>query len=359
MASGDAGDGVTPDVSFATFHRSATPLVSDDAAVEDTVSHLAAVAASIASMDAPMIERSLDFILFPVTAVMRRETEPKGDTATNPKAQARRIKTLEESLKCISTVLRRLEPGCGKPDFIADLFCDVVAVLARAGSDPSLDPSRSSDLEDLRLAAVTCASEVLRLVRPDTEHAVALTADRNLPAVGYAVSLLVQTAHLEAAAGARGSKVARAASLRTLRDLVMNTADPDVWSFFLPGIVSGLAKALHASSGSRSGEGSGPASAADDSSSTEAAIEALTAIVTCVLDDGVNVGHQATGRGRRGRAGEVTEDDVGANSLKRRPAATTPGKKTKRMTTSEALRRRARTRPRLPPDSRRNAPRGG
>ena len=46
-----------PDVSFATFHRS-TPLVSDDAAVEDTVSHLAAVAASIASMDAPMIERS-------------------------------------------------------------------------------------------------------------------------------------------------------------------------------------------------------------------------------------------------------------------------------------------------------------
>ena len=104
MASGDAGDGVTPDVSFATFHRSATPLVSDDTAVEDTVSHLAAVAASIASMDAPMIERSLDFILFPVTAVMRRETEPKGDTATNPKAQARRIKTLEESLKCISTV---------------------------------------------------------------------------------------------------------------------------------------------------------------------------------------------------------------------------------------------------------------
>lgn len=290
MASGDAGDGVTPDVSFATFHRSATPLVSDDAAVEDTVSHLAAVAASIASMDAPMIERSLDFILFPVTAVMRRETEPKGDTATNPKAQARRIKTLEESLKCISTVLRRLEPGCGKPDFIADLFCDVVAVLARAGSDPSLDPSRSSDLEDLRFAAVTCASEVLRLVRPDTEHAVALTADRNLPAVGYAVSLLVQTAHLEAAAGARGSKVARAASLRTLRDLVMNTADPDVWSFFLPGIVSGLAKALHASSGLRSGEGSGPASAADDSASTEAAIEALAAIVTCVLDDGVNVG---------------------------------------------------------------------
>ena len=290
MASGDAGDGVTPDVSFATFHRSATPLVSDDAAVEDTVSHLAAVAASIASLDAPMIERSLDFILFPVTAVMRRETEPKGDTATNPKAQARRIKTLEESLKCISTVLRRLEPGCGKPDFIADLFCDVVAVLARAGSDPSLDPSRSSDLEDLRFAAVTCASEVLRLVRPDTEHAVALTADRNLPAVGYAVSLLVQTAHLEAAAGARGSKVARAASLRTLRDLVMNTADPDVWSFFLPGIVSGLAKALHASSGSRSGEGSGPASAADDSASTEAAIEALAAIVTCVLDDGVNVG---------------------------------------------------------------------
>ena len=322
MASGDAGDGVTPDVSFETFHRSATPLVSDDAAVEDTVSHLAAVAASIASMDAPMIERSLDFILFPVTAVMRRETEPNGDTATNPKAQARRIKTLEESLKCISTVMRRLEPGCGKPDFIADLFCDVVAVLARAGSDPSLDPSRSSDLEDLRLAAVTCASEVLRLVRPDTEHAVALTADRNLPAVGYAVSLLVQTAHLEAAAGARGSKVARSASLRTLRDLVMNTADPDVWSFFLPGIVSGLAKALHASSGSRSGEGSGPASAADDSSSTEAAIEALTAIVTCVLDDGVNVniikrrgedGGDVRERLRRMMSGRTASDGTGGD----------------------------------------------
>ena len=58
-------DGAASDVAFAAFHSSATRLVSDDAA-EDTVSHLAAVGASLATMDDSIIERSLDFILFPV-----------------------------------------------------------------------------------------------------------------------------------------------------------------------------------------------------------------------------------------------------------------------------------------------------
>ena len=292
-------DGAASDVAFAAFHSSATRLVSDDAA-EDTVSHLAAVGASLATMEDSVIERSLDFILFPVVGVMRRASEPEtNDADANPKARARRIKTLEESLRCVSAVLRRLEPGMGEPAFIGDLFCDVVAVLARSGSDPSLDDpvgarssSSSADLEDLRLAAVTCASDVVRLIRPRTTHARALLADKNLPAVGYATSLLVRVAHLEASAGTKGSKAIRCAALATLRDLVANTDDPDAWSFFLPGVVSGLAKALHAASGSRSDEGAGPAGAADDSASTEAAIEALTAIVTCVLDDTCNVVQQ-------------------------------------------------------------------
>ena len=289
-------DGATSDVAFAAFHSSATRLVSDDAA-EDTVSHLAAVGASLATMEDSVIERSLDFILFPVVGVMRRASEPETNAAdATPKARARRIKTLEESLRCVSAVFTRLEPGMGEPAFIGDLFCDVVAVLARSGSDPSLDDpssgtrsSSSADLEDLRLAAVTCANDVVRLIRPRTTHARALLADKNLPAVGYATSLLVRVAHLEASAGTKGSKAIRFAALATLRDLVRNTDDPDAWSFFLPGVVSGLAKALHASSGSRSDEGAGPAGAADDSASTEAAIEALTAIVTCVLDDTCNV----------------------------------------------------------------------
>jgi hypothetical protein len=250
-------DGATSDVAFAAFHSSATRLVSDDAA-EDTVSHLAAVGASLATMEDSVIERSLDFILFPVVGVMRRASEPEtNDADANPKARARRIKTLEESLRCVSQVLRRLEPGMGEPAFIGDLFCDVVAVLARSGSDPSLDDpssgtrssSSSADLEDLRLAAVTCASDVVRLIRPRTTHARALLADKNLPAVGYATSLLVRVAHLEASAGTKGSKAIRCAALATLRDLVRNTDDPDAWSFFLPGVVSGLAKALHAASG--------------------------------------------------------------------------------------------------------------
>ena len=94
---------------------------------------------------------------------------------------------------------------------------------------------------------MTCASDVVRLIRPRTTHARALLADKNLPAVGYATSLLVRVAHLEASAGTKGSKAIRCAALATLRDLVRNTDDPDAWSFFLPGVVSGLAKALHAS----------------------------------------------------------------------------------------------------------------
>ena len=53
-----------------------------------------------------------------------------------------------------------------------------------------------------------------------------------------------QAAHGELEAGAIGSKALRAAALRALRLLVAAVDDGDALAYFVPGVVSGLSKAL-------------------------------------------------------------------------------------------------------------------
>ena len=179
--------------------------------------------------------------------------------------------------------------------------------LERAGSD--IGESRSSDLEDLRLAAVTCASEVLRLVRVDTEHAVALTADRNLPAVGYAGRSSCRRARERRAAPAR-SKVARSASLRA-RDL--------------SGCAAGSRRAVlpGPSTSSRATRRPPPPPARPRRCARIHRERRLRgggnrsprgAIVTCVLDDDVNV-NIIKRRGEDGGDVRGEPRNVGANSL--------------------------------------------
>ena len=56
--------------------------------------------------------------------------------------------------------------------------------------------------------------------------------------------LLRQIAEGEAEAGHAGSKALRTAALRSLRRLIHATGDGDVLAFVLPGVASGLLRAL-------------------------------------------------------------------------------------------------------------------
>ena len=60
---------------------------------------------------------------------------------------------------------------------------------------------------------------------------------------------------------------------------------PSALAFFLPGVVSGCARAVAASVGSRAGHGAGPAGAAEDGAAAEAAAAALSTVCRAALAD--------------------------------------------------------------------------
>lgn len=91
----------------------------------------------------------------------------------------------------------------------------------------------------------------------------------------------MQAADWELQAGLKGSKAVRAAALRCLNLLIQAVDSADALAFFLPGIATGLAKALVAagsSHGARAQIGAGASSAA-----TVAALQGLAAILRITL----------------------------------------------------------------------------
>ena len=309
-----------------------------------TSTYLAAIADVATRMPPEVLADRVDYVLFPVRQVMRRECErqkgegegseggggggggggetsqtttPAGTSrAPSQTAEARRV--LEEAVACVGAVLRRCgeakaAPGGRRgggvpPDHAVDLFCDVVAVLAHAtdtaiasradssasASSGSVGASPFSSSEDLLLATVSALRETLAFIDGGR-----LGSDQLRPVFGYAVSLLLAAAHREASAGNLGSKACRSAALVTLDRLVEalgGGGDPDVVAFFLPGIVSGAARAVSANVGSRANEGAGPGGAAGDSAAAVAAVRVLHRGVVLALADDVS-GHLVGPRG--------------------------------------------------------------
>lgn len=115
------------------------------------------------------------------------------------------------------------------------------------------------------------------------------------------LAVCVQGADWELREGLKGSKAVRAAALQCLTLLVQAVGTADALAFFLPGIATGLAKALVAagsSQGARAQTGAGASSAA-----TVAALEGLAAVLSITLGTDTEVeggsldAQQGTGSG--------------------------------------------------------------
>ncbi|KAL2897187.1 TELO2-interacting protein 1-like protein [Bienertia sinuspersici] len=101
-------------------------------------------------------------------------------------------------------------------------------------------------------------------------------------AVGHWLSLMLNIAEAESSRGLRGSAKIRIEALLTLRMLVAKIGTPDALAFFLPGVVTQLARVLHVSKSMISG-------AAGSTEATEHAIKGLAEFLMVVLQDDANV----------------------------------------------------------------------
>ncbi|KFK42304.1 hypothetical protein AALP_AA2G238700 [Arabis alpina] len=108
-----------------------------------------------------------------------------------------------------------------------------------------------------------------------------LQSQSALAAVGHWLSILLKVADAEAARGLRGSANLRVEAFMALRILVAKVGTADVLAFFLPGVVSQIAKVLHVSRAMISG-------AAGSVDALDQAIRGLAEFLMIVLEDETN-----------------------------------------------------------------------
>ena len=142
---------------------------------------------------------------------------------------------------------------------------------------------RTSAAEEIRLKTLEIITVALKGAKSDVSLQAALKEESTATLIGHLSSLLLTTAAGELQQGTLGSKKVRIQALKALGVFIKVINCPEALSFFLPGLGSGLCKALLAAgSGIRRGGSGGQGPAASGAAAVEA-LEALTCLLVATL----------------------------------------------------------------------------
>jgi TELO2-interacting protein 1 len=179
-------------------------------------------------------------------------------------------KTAEAALSALLTLLQRGKQ-CSNGDQLLSLLhrlCEILA-LPRSRREPPLAAKAATIVisEEIRLESLKIVVAALDNVPSDDTLQSALREESAAPLIGHLGSVLVKAAAAELDAGTSsgggggtgmtGSKVIRIEALKALKMLIHAVNDAEALSFFLPGLVTGLARALLVAGGGGGGGGGG------------------------------------------------------------------------------------------------------
>eukprot|EP00850_Spirogloea_muscicola_P014794 SM000108S14238 [mRNA] locus=s108:407063:414651:- [translate_table: standard] len=249
------------------------------------------LAAALQELPRPGLRACMDYVLFPLhLLVAQAGASRRTAKGAVPEISGVADSVVEEALHALEILLGHCSAQSGHQ------LATLLRALASLASLP-----REAASEEIRLRAVRCLRLLLlRLAchcpAPESGRAraqsgreaaaelstcpvEALRSVAMAPAVGHLFSLLLQVASGEVAVGSRGSRTLRSEALATLHQVILQVRTADALAFFLPGVASGLAKAL------LSQVAAAPAAPAASSSSICTALKAFTDLLVIVCND--------------------------------------------------------------------------
>jgi len=215
------------------------------------------------------------------TPITEQPSPTSKTTATTTEAfLALKSDKAAEALLSVLLILLQQGTKCTSGDQLSSLLHRLCGILA---------VPRELVSEEIRLGTLKIVTAALVNVPCDQALQFSLREESSAPLLGHLGSVLVKAAAAEVEAGSSGntgSKLIRVESLKALKLLIQAVNDADALSFFLPGLMTGLARSLLVAGGGR-GRGSdtrlqSPGPAASGAATVEA-LQGLTCLLQATL----------------------------------------------------------------------------